>query len=117
MCPEYFEYEMPVKPKERYIILSNVRSFLQYYVSLVECEPVFPLLLDEAVYKYAVFHDKNELVSFKEPQEPFVCRSGNIYEAVTTPCFEALTNGLKTNCPEFEDKPKQAKRKTVMTQK
>lgn len=92
---DFFEYEMPVKPKERYIILSNVRSFLQYYVSLGECEPVFPLLLDEAVYKYAVFHDKNELVSFKELQEPFVCKSGDIYDSVDAFVLEFENLGYK----------------------
>ena len=55
-----------------------------YFCSTIFCqansEPVFPLLLDEAIYKYAVFHDKNELISFKELQEPLVYKSGYIYE-------------------------------------
>ena len=65
---DFFEYEMPVKPDGRYLILSNSRLFLQYYVSIGECEPVLPMLLEESVYKYAVLHNKDSLDLFTNLQ-------------------------------------------------
>ena len=92
---EFFEYEMPVKPEERYVILSNSRLFLQYYVSLGECEPVFPLLLDEDVYKYAIFHNQDELDSFKELQKSFVCKAQDIYDSINAFVLDFENLGYK----------------------
>jgi len=38
----FFNYEMPICKHERYIILSNSRLLLEYYVSVGKCEPVMP---------------------------------------------------------------------------
>lgn len=51
---KFFEYEMPIKPDERYVILSSSRSLLHYYVDMGKCEPVLPLLLEEDIHKYAI---------------------------------------------------------------
>ena len=79
---DFFEYEMPVKPDGRYLILSNSRLFLQYYVSIGECEPVLPMLLEESVYKYAVLHNKDSLDLFTDLQSTYICKAQDVYNAI-----------------------------------
>ena len=79
---DFFEYEMPVKPETRYLVLSNSRLFLQYYVSISKCEPVLPMLLDEAVYKYAVLHHKNHLDVFADLKNTDTCKIQDVYNAI-----------------------------------
>lgn len=79
---DFFEYEMPVKPDGRYLILSNSRLFLQYYVSIGECEPVLPMLLEESVYKYAVLHNKDSLDLFTDLQNTYICKARDVYNAI-----------------------------------
>lgn len=79
---DFFEYEMPVKPDGRYLILSNSRLFLQYYVSIGECEPVLPMLLEETVYKYAVLHNKNSLNLFTDLSKTYTCKTKDIYNVI-----------------------------------
>lgn len=79
---DFFEAEMPVKPDGRYLILSNSRSFLQYYVSIGECEPVLPMLLEESVYKYAVLHNKDSLNLFTDLQRTYICNAQDVYNAI-----------------------------------
>lgn len=79
---DFFEYEMPVKPDGRCLILSNARLFLQYYVSIGECEPVLPMLLEEAVYKYAVLYNKDSLDLFADLQKTYTCKTQDVYNAI-----------------------------------
>lgn len=79
---DFFEYEMPVKPDGRYLILSNSRLFLQYYVSIGECEPVLPMLLEEAVYKYVVLHNKDSLDLFTDLQKTYTCKTWDVYNSI-----------------------------------
>lgn len=58
---KFFEYEMPINPDERYVILSNSRLLLQYYVDMGKCEPVLPLLLEEDIHKYAILLEEDNL--------------------------------------------------------
>ena len=79
---DFFEYEMPVNTESRYLILSNSRLFLQYYVSIGECEPVLPMLLEKDVYKYAVLHNKDSLDTFADLQKTGICKTQDVYHAM-----------------------------------
>lgn len=79
---DFFEYEMPVNTEGRYSILSDSRLFLQYYVSIGECEPVLPMLLEKDVYKYAVLHNKNSLNAFVNLQKTYICKTQDVYYAM-----------------------------------
>ena len=55
---------------------------MQYYVSIGECEPVLPMLLEEAVYKYAVLHNKNSLDLFTDLQKIYTCKTRDVYNSI-----------------------------------
>lgn len=78
----FFNHEMPVKNDVRYVILSNSRLLLQYYVDMGICEPVLPLLLEEDIHKYAVLHEENYLDTFITLQEVCTCKAREVYDAI-----------------------------------
>lgn len=78
----FFDHEMPVKKDVRYVILSNSRLLLQYYVDMGICEPVLPLLLEEDIHKYAVLHEENYLDTFITLQEVCTCKARKVYDAI-----------------------------------
>lgn len=79
---KFFEYEMPINPDERYVILSNSRLLLQYYVDMGKCEPVLPLLLEEDIHKYAILLEEDNLRAFTALQETCVCKAREVYDVI-----------------------------------
>lgn len=79
---KFFEYEMPIKPDERYVILSNSRLLLQYYVDMGKCEPVLPLLMEEDIQKYAIPLEEDNLSAFIALQETCVCKAREVYDVI-----------------------------------
>lgn len=79
---KFFEYEMPVKPDERCVILSNSRLLLQYYVGTGKCEPVLPLLLEENIRKYVTPLGEDRINAFLALQETCICNAREVYDVI-----------------------------------
>lgn len=73
---------MPIKQDERYVILSNSRLLLQYYVDMGKCEPVLPLLIEEDIQKYAIPLEEDNLSAFIALQETCVCKAREVYDVI-----------------------------------
>ena len=82
----FYEQDIPVAEKERYVLLSNARQFLQYLVSNGRCEPVFPLLLEENIYKYStdklLFCEDVISKSFTYMPNEFACSAKQVLDSV-----------------------------------
>lgn len=95
MVYKFFEYEMPIRPDERYVILSNSRFLLQYYADIGKCEPVLSLLLDEDIHKYAIPIEENDLSTVIALQQTYDCRAREIYDAIDFFVQELINLGYK----------------------
>lgn len=95
----FYEHEMPVTTSERYVILSNARQFLQYYVLLKKCEPVLPLLLEEDIYKYSannkIFTSKTISRIVSETDDFYVCSARKVFDSIDLFCQEFEKHGYK----------------------
>ena len=83
---DFFEREIPVTARERYVILSNSRQFLQYHVLTMKCEPVLPLILEENIYKYSVNKEifSSEIISMivDKTNDFRVCSARKVFDSI-----------------------------------
>lgn len=82
----FYELEMPITESERYVILSNARQFLQYQVSIGKCEPFFPLLLEEDIYRYSankeIFNPDVILKISGDVTDISICSARHVFDSI-----------------------------------